>query len=137
MSNREPIKLLEEHYRGIKSAAMHPKWIYLCAVRGNTTCTICYKTFACYSALEIHYRSHTKERPFKCTICDRGFSTKVRLHYIHKNCIAFRHIRGVVCKIIVMLIVTYVAPIECAWPVASSYFIVTEIATHTLLRYFH
>ncbi|XP_038208661.1 homeotic protein spalt-major-like isoform X3 [Zerene cesonia] len=46
------------------------------AVRGNTTCTICYKTFACNSALEIHYRSHTKERPFKCTVCDRGFSTK-------------------------------------------------------------
>ncbi|XP_011302278.1 homeotic protein spalt-major isoform X2 [Fopius arisanus] len=46
------------------------------AVRGNTTCNICYKTFACNSALEIHYRSHTKERPFKCTICDRGFSTK-------------------------------------------------------------
>nr|CAD7570820.1 unnamed protein product [Timema californicum] len=49
------------------------------AVRpGNTTCNICFKTFACNSALEIHYRSHTKERPFKCTVCDRGFSTKVR-----------------------------------------------------------
>ncbi|XP_012549950.1 homeotic protein spalt-major isoform X3 [Bombyx mori] len=46
------------------------------AVRGNTTCSICYKTFACNSALEIHYRSHTKERPFKCTVCERGFSTK-------------------------------------------------------------
>nr|CAD7431602.1 unnamed protein product [Timema monikensis] len=46
---------------------------------GNTTCNICFKTFACNSALEIHYRSHTKERPFKCTVCDRGFSTKVRL----------------------------------------------------------
>lgn len=46
-------------------------------VRGNTTCNICYKTFACHSALEIHYRSHTKERPYKCSICDRGFSTKV------------------------------------------------------------
>lgn len=45
-------------------------------VRGNTTCHLCFKTFACNSALEIHYRSHTKERPFKCTICDRGFSTK-------------------------------------------------------------
>lgn len=43
----------------------------------STTCNICLKTFACNSALEIHYRSHTKERPFKCTICDRGFSTKV------------------------------------------------------------
>uniref|UniRef100_A0A8D8QHV3 Homeotic protein spalt-major n=2 Tax=Cacopsylla melanoneura TaxID=428564 RepID=A0A8D8QHV3_9HEMI len=47
------------------------------AVRGgNTTCNICFKTFACHSALEIHYRSHTKERPFKCNMCDRGFSTK-------------------------------------------------------------
>ncbi|CAG2101472.1 unnamed protein product [Medioppia subpectinata] len=44
--------------------------------RPNTTCRICLKTFACYSALEIHYRSHTKERPFKCDYCDRGFSTK-------------------------------------------------------------
>ena len=44
--------------------------------RPNTTCRICLKTFACYSALEIHYRSHTKERPFKCDFCDRGFSTK-------------------------------------------------------------
>ena len=46
------------------------------AGRPNTTCRICLKTFACYSALEIHYRSHTKERPFKCDYCDRGFSTK-------------------------------------------------------------
>lgn len=44
--------------------------------RPNTTCRICLKTFACFSALEIHYRSHTKERPFKCEVCDRGFSTK-------------------------------------------------------------
>ncbi|XP_026746703.1 homeotic protein spalt-major-like isoform X4 [Trichoplusia ni] len=49
------------------------------SMRGNTTCNLCYKTFACNSALEIHYRSHTKERPFKCTVCDRGFSTKVCL----------------------------------------------------------
>jgi hypothetical protein len=51
--------------------------VYVLAARGNTTCNICFKTFACHSALEIHYRSHTKERPFKCTVCDRGFSTKV------------------------------------------------------------
>lgn len=50
---------------------MHP------GIRGNTTCNICFKTFACHSALEIHYRSHTKERPYKCNICHRGFSTKV------------------------------------------------------------
>lgn len=56
--------------------------------RGQTTCQICFKTFACNSALEIHYRSHTKERPFKCTVCDRGFSTKgnMKQHALtHKN----------------------------------------------------
>ncbi|PVD21166.1 hypothetical protein C0Q70_19333 [Pomacea canaliculata] len=45
----------------------------------STTCNICYKTFACRSALDIHYRSHTKERPFKCDACDRAFSTRGNL----------------------------------------------------------
>lgn len=55
--------------------------------RISTTCRICFKTFACQSALEIHYRSHTKERPFRCEVCDRGFSTKgnMRQHMLtHK-----------------------------------------------------
>ncbi|XP_015922317.1 sal-like protein 1 [Parasteatoda tepidariorum] len=55
--------------------------------RSGTTCRVCYKTFACNSALEIHYRSHTKERPFRCEVCDRGFSTKgnMRQHMLtHK-----------------------------------------------------
>ena len=41
----------------------------------GTTCNICYKTFACRSALDIHYRSHASERPYKCEACDRSFST--------------------------------------------------------------
>ncbi|KAM9352420.1 sal-like protein 1 [Symphorus nematophorus] len=45
----------------------------------NTNCNICGKSFACQSALDIHYRSHTKERPFICTTCSRGFSTKGNL----------------------------------------------------------
>ncbi|MBN3272133.1 SALL1 protein, partial [Polyodon spathula] len=45
----------------------------------NTACDICGKTFACQSALDIHYRSHTKERPFICTACNRGFSTRGNL----------------------------------------------------------
>ena len=47
--------------------------------RNNTTCPTCFKTFACKSALDIHLRSHTKERPFKCDDCDRGFSTRGNL----------------------------------------------------------
>ncbi|XP_077442809.1 sal-like protein 1a [Stigmatopora argus] len=49
------------------------------SVGKNTSCDICGKTFACQSALDIHYRSHTKERPFICTACNRGFSTKGNL----------------------------------------------------------
>ncbi|XP_073688445.1 sal-like protein 1 [Garra rufa] len=45
----------------------------------SNVCDICNKTFACQSALDIHYRSHTKERPFLCTACNRGFSTKGNL----------------------------------------------------------
>ncbi|CAB1322834.1 unnamed protein product, partial [Coregonus sp. 'balchen'] len=45
----------------------------------NNDCDICGKNFACQSALDIHYRSHTRERPFICTACNRGFSTKGNL----------------------------------------------------------
>ena len=45
----------------------------------NTICNLCNKQFSCPSALQIHYRSHTKERPYKCKLCNRGFTTKGNL----------------------------------------------------------
>ena len=67
---------LQVSSRTMDSMELSPRTFEATTGKPNTTCSICYKTFACKSALDIHYRSHTKERPFKCKLCDRAFSTK-------------------------------------------------------------
>ena len=62
--------------RGLDAINLSPTAFEAATGRPNTTCSVCYKTFACRSALDIHYRSHTKERPFQCPLCQRAFSTK-------------------------------------------------------------
>lgn len=59
-----------------------PRWIHPLKEKGtykNTFYGVYGKNFACQSALEIHYRSHTKERPFICTDCNKGCFTKGNL----------------------------------------------------------
>lgn len=52
-------------------------------------CQLCGKVFGSDSAVQIHIRSHTGERPFKCNICGNRFSTKgnLKVHFqrLHKN----------------------------------------------------
>lgn len=50
-------------------------------------CKFCQKVFGSDSALQIHLRSHTGERPYKCNICGNRFTTKgnLKVHFMrHK-----------------------------------------------------
>ncbi|XP_072270269.1 sal-like protein 4 isoform X2 [Pyxicephalus adspersus] len=57
-------------------------------------CRFCGKAFGNDSAMQIHVRSHTGERPYKCNICGNRFTTKgnLKVHF-HRHMDKYPHIK--------------------------------------------
>ncbi|XP_060110712.1 sal-like protein 2 [Heteronotia binoei] len=63
------------------------------AASGPNQCVICLRVLSCPRALQLHYGQHGGERPFKCKVCGRAFSTRgnLRAHFVgHKTSSAAR-----------------------------------------------
>ncbi|KAM8985899.1 sal-like protein 2 [Ara ararauna] len=63
------------------------------AADARRACGFCGKAFGSDSARQIHLRSHTGERPYKCTVCGNRFTTRgnLKVHF-HRHRERYPHV---------------------------------------------
>jgi len=63
----------------VSSAVQSPSKMSTASTPARFSCQVCAKPFASASALEIHSRTHSGDRPFGCRVCSKAFTTKGNL----------------------------------------------------------